>query len=165
MVAVPLYGQKYPNSCWAASMRMILASKARFVANDDAIASPTNDQASLASGLDPNATACLTHWGFRTLFPACYTPEGFMGLVARYGALWVACDVRFVGATRSSPHIRVVTGVRSLQSPMMLQVNDPGPVGFGSQYEETYPDFMRKNELLGSGEMKEPGPIYVAYLV
>ena len=55
-------------------------------------------------------------------------------------------------------------GVKDRQSPMMLQVNDPGPVGIGSGYEESYYDFVRKNELLGFEELREPSPIYVAYL-
>ena len=66
-----------------------------------------------------------------------------------YGPLWVACDVRFPGASRAAPHIRVVTGIRDRQSPLMLLINDPGPVGIGRQYEETYLDFTAKNELLG----------------
>jgi hypothetical protein len=145
-------------------MRMILASKLRLVASDDAIAAPTNDQASLQTGLDPNATRSLRHWGFRTLPPMTYTEEGFARTVRMYGPLWVACDVRFPGASRSSPHIRVVTDVRDLQSPMMLKVNDPGPVGMGSAYEESYTEFVRKNEMLGAEELREPSPIYIAYL-
>jgi hypothetical protein len=151
-------------SCWAASMRMILASRLRLVASDDDIAAATGDQTSLSSGLDPNETKCLKHWGFRMLYPQTFTGDGFANLVSMHGPLWVACDVRFPGASRSVPHIRVVTGVRSLQSPMMLQVNDPGPVGVGSRYQESYDEFVRKNELLGFQELKEPSPIYVAYL-
>ena len=150
-MAVPLFGQKYSMSCWAASMRMILASRMRMVASDDDIAAPTNDQRSLRTGLNPNATTCLRHWGFRML-------------VARHAPLWVACDVRFPGASRASPHIRVVTGARTLQSPMMLMINDPGPVGIGSRYEESYYDFVATNELLGFGELSEPSPIYIAHL-
>lgn len=164
MCAVPLYGQKYNMSCWAASMRMILADRMRMVASDDAIAAPTNDQASLRQGLNPNSTRCLRHWGFRMLAPQTFTEEGFASTFRMYGPLWVACDVRFPGATRSVPHIRVVTGVRDLQSPMMLRINDPGPVGRGSSYEESYTDFVAKNELLGAIEIKEPAPIYIAYL-
>ena len=163
-MTVPLYGQKYRMSCWAASMRMILASRMRMIARDDDIAAPTGNQASLTRGLNPNATKCLNHWGFRMLYPQCYTQDGFADLFRRYGPLWVACDVRFPGASRSIPHIRVVTGLRDLQSPMMLKVNDPGPVGTGSRYEETYYDFTRKNELLGLEELREPSPIYIAYL-
>ena len=163
-MAVPLFGQKYSMSCWAASMRMILASRMRMVASDDDIAAPTNDQRSLRTGLNPNATTCLRHWGFRMLAPMTYTVEGFASLVARHAPLWVACDVRFPGASRASPHIRVVTGARTLQSPMMLMINDPGPVGIGSRYEESYYDFVARNELLGFGELSEPSPIYIAHL-
>jgi hypothetical protein len=143
---------------------MILASRLRMVASDDDIAAPTNDQASLQSGLDPNATRCLTHWGFHMEYPQTYTEEGIARLAQMRGPLWVACDVRFAGASRSCPHIRVITGVRTLQSPTMLMVNDPGPVGVGSVYEESYAEFIRKNELLGSGELRQPSPIYIAYL-
>ena len=163
-MSVPLYGQKYPMSCWAASMRMILASRMRMVASDDDIAAATNDEESLRTGLDPNATRCLTHWGFHVEFPQTYTEEGMARLVQTRGPLWVACDVRFPGATRSAPHIRVVTGVRAMQSPTMLMINDPGPVGVGATYEESYAAFVRKNELLGFGELSQPSPIYVAYL-
>ena len=96
-MTVPLYGQKYRMSCWAASMRMILASRMRMVTSDDDIAAATGDQPSLRTGLDPNHTRCLHHWGFRTLFPQCYTQAGFANLVRTYGPLWVACDVRFPG--------------------------------------------------------------------
>jgi hypothetical protein len=43
-------------------------------------------------------------------------------------------------------------------------INDPGPVGHGSMYEESYYDFARKNEMLGFEELREPSPIYVAHL-
>lgn len=163
-MAVPLYGQKYPMSCWAASMRMILASKWIFVPDDDAIAAPTKDEPSLATGLNPNATLCLENWGFSMLAPASYTAAGFAHLVRSRGPLWVACDVRFPGASRASPHIRVVTGVQGEGSGMLLNVNDPGPVGRGSQYNESYATFIAKNELLGAGELKQPEPIYIAHM-
>ncbi|MDO7844102.1 papain-like cysteine protease family protein [Sphingomonas immobilis] len=161
---VPVYGQKYRMSCWAASMRMILASRLRFVDSDDAIAAPTNDQASLLSGLNPNATASLRNWGFRTLAPMCYTESGFATLVQSRGPLWVACDVRFPGASRSSPHIRVVTDALTINGALLLGVNDPGPVGVGSRYQETYANFCAKNEMLGSQELGEPAPVYIAHL-
>ena len=163
-MTVPVYGQKYRMSCWAASMRMILASELRFVASDDAIAAPTNDQASLQSGLNPNATTCLRYWGFRTLSPMCYTEAGFAQLVQSRGPLWVACDVRFPGASRSSPHIRVVTDALTIDGALLLGVNDPGPVGVGRRYQETYANFCAKNELLGSQELAEPAPVYIAHL-
>lgn len=161
---VPLYGQKYPMSCWAASMRMILAEGMRMVADDDAIAAPLGYQSSLRTGLNPNDTRILRHWGFAMEAPQSYTEDGFMRLVRTHGPLWVACDVRFPGASRAAPHVRVVRGTRDQQSPLALMINDPGPVRLGSRYDETYADFVAKNELLGFGELTQPSPVYVAYL-
>jgi hypothetical protein len=164
MYRVPKYGQKYPMSCWAASIRMILAWSGRVIESDDAIAAPTRHGASLISGLNPDDGAPLRHWGFRLEAPQTYTEEGISDLVRLKGPLWIAADVRFPGARNSIPHIRVVRGFRDRVSPMSLIINDPGPVGVGSQYEETYEEMVRKNELLGTEELTERNPIYVAYL-
>jgi hypothetical protein len=161
---VPLFGQKYPMSCWAASIRMILASKGRAVASDDDIAAPTFSQASLVSGLMPDDSRPLRHWGFTTEPAQTYSEDGIKALVQRHGPLWIACDVRTPGYSRAFPHIRVIKGVRDLQTPFALVYNDPWPVGFGAMYDETYAETVRKNELLGAGELVYDGPIYVAYL-
>jgi hypothetical protein len=58
----------------------------------------------------------------------------------------------------------VIRGLRNLQSPTALAINDPGPVGNGSQYDETYAELVRRNESLTWEEMTQPAPIYVAYL-
>ncbi len=161
---VPLFGQKYPMSCWAASMRMILAYRGRFVADDDAIAAPTLSAPALRGGLMPDDDRPLRHWGFAMEPAQTYTETGIAAMVQRYGPLWIACDVRTPGYSRASPHIRVIRGVRDMQTPFALVFNDPWPVGFGEQYDETYAETVRKNELLGSGEMGYAAPIYVAYL-
>ena len=161
--SVPKFGQKYPMSCWAASMRMILAWGGRTVANDDAIAAPTGHGSSLTRGLNPNDGAPLKYWGFRMNAPQTYTEEGIRSLL-RNGPLWIACDVRTPGYSRAVPHIRVIRGTRDAQSPFALMINDPGPVGSGSQYDETYVEMVRKNESLGSEEQRMTAPIYVAYL-
>jgi hypothetical protein len=165
-IYVPLYGQEYPMSCWAASIRMIVAAhlaSSSSINSDDDVAAPTNDQASLLSGLDPNSTTCLNYWGFSLTYPMSYTEDGFYQLVLAHGPLWVACDVRFPGASRSCPHIRVVTAVAST-GPLVLAINDPGQVGVGSIYNEAYTDFVAKNELLGTTELSQPSPIYIAYM-
>ena len=160
---VPKFGQKYPKSCWAASMRMILAWGGRSVASDDAIAAPTRHASSLYSGLHPNDDAPLKHWGFKMNAPQTYTEDGIRRLL-RTGPLWIACDVRTPGYSSAVPHIRVIRGSREAQSPFALMINDPGPVGRGSQYDETYSEMVRKNELLGTVELGMTRPIYVAYL-
>ena len=124
-------------SCWAASMRMILAWAGRPVADDDAIAAPTGHASSLRSGLNPNDGAPLKHWGFVMNAPQTYTEDGIQALLRGHGPLWIACDVRTPGYSRSVPHIRVIRGARDLQSPFALMINDPGPIGVGSQYDET----------------------------
>ena len=163
LYGVPKFGQRYAMSCWACSIRMILAFNGRAVATDDAIAAPTGHASSLASGLDPNDGRPLRQWGFTMLAPQTFTEEGMVQLVNSRGPLWVACDVRFPGASSSVPHVRVIRGVRDLQTPMALAVNDPGPVGAGSQYDETYTEFVRKNESLGDVERRQANPIYIAY--
>jgi hypothetical protein len=77
--------------------------------------------------------------------------------------LWIACDVRTPGSSRSFPHIRVIRGLRDQQSPFALAINDPWPVAAGAQYDETYEEMVRKNELLGATEASQRSPIYVAY--
>lgn len=160
---VPKYGQKYGMSCWAASMRMILAWGGRAVANDDAIAAPTGHAAALQRGLHPNDDAPLKHWGFKMNAPQTYSEQGIKNLL-RAGPLWIACDVRTPGYSAAVPHIRVIRGTRDAQSPFALMINDPGPVGRGSQYDETYMEMVRKNESLATVEMAMTRPIYVAYL-
>jgi hypothetical protein len=145
-------------------MRMILAWKGIKVASDDAIAAPTGHAASLRSGLSPNDGVPLRHWGFVMDAPQTYSEDGIAGLLRQHGPLWVAADVRTPGFSRAIPHIRVIRGVRDLQSPFALAINDPGPVGVGSQYDETYTELVRKNESLGSEEMSQSNPIYIAYL-
>jgi hypothetical protein len=151
-------------SCWAASMRMILAWGGRSVASDDEIAAPTGHASSLRSGLHPNDGVPLKHWGFRMNAPQTYTEDGIRLLLRSQGPLWIACDVRTPGYSKSVPHIRVIRGMREAQSPFALMINDPGPVSRGSQYDETYVEMVRKNELLGTDEQAMTAPIYVAYL-
>jgi hypothetical protein len=164
MYAVPRFGQKYNMSCWAASMRMILAWNGVKVENDDAIARPTGDLFSLTSGLNPENGEPLKHWGFTLEPPQTYTEDGLKALVLMHGPLWIACDVSTPPYSRATPHVRVIRGLRDLQSPLALAINDPGPVGVGTQYDETYSEMVRKNERLGAGESRFRTPIYVAYL-
>jgi hypothetical protein len=163
MYQVPKFGQKYTMSCWASSMRMILAWAGTRVADDDAIAAPTGHAASLRTGLNPNDAAPLRRWGFTMDAPQTYSVEGISHLVKAHGPLWIACDVRTAGSSRSFPHIRVIRGLRDTQSPFALAINDPWPVAAGAQYDETYEEMVRKNELLGSTEASQRSPIYVAY--
>ena len=143
---------------------MILAWNGTTVASDDAVAAPTGHASSLRTGLNPNDGRALQNWGFVMEAPQTYIEPGIIALLREHGPLWVAADVRTPGFSRAIPHIRVIRGARDLQSPMGLAINDPGPVGIGSQYDETYPEMVRKNELLGAGEASQRSPIYIAYI-
>lgn len=163
MGTVPLFGQKYNRSCWAASIRMILASKGQWIDDDDMIARECDRLFKLTSGLQPDDRAPFTRWGFAVEPPKSYSEEGFRGLVRTKGPIWIACDVRTPGYSQSFPHVRVVVGMESLDSPLRLLVNDPWPVGRGAQYVESYEDMMAKNNLLGATEADKSNPVYVAY--
>ena len=164
MYQVPLYGQKFGRSCWAASIRMILAYNGTKVDSDNDIAFPISYGVQLQGGLQPNDTRPLKHWGLTTEAPKTYTEQGIIDLVRHRGPLWVACDVRTAGYSPSVPHVRVIRGVRDAQTPVALMINDPSPIGLGRQYDETYEEFVRKNELLGATEASNPNPVYIAYL-
>ena len=46
----------------------------------------------------------------------------------------------------------------------LLYINDPGPVGTGSQYTRAFSVFFGAMEKLGEKELKQRSPVYVAYL-
>src|SRR5260221_10794724 len=53
--------------------------------------------------------------GFTMDAPQTYSVEGISHLVNAHGPLWIACDVRTAGSSRSFPHIRVIRGLRDTQ--------------------------------------------------
>jgi hypothetical protein len=65
-----------------------------------------------------------------------------------------------VASRAPKPRIRVVTGM----SGQLLYIHDPGPVGAGSQYSGAFSRFFGAVEKLGEKELKQHGPIYVAYV-
>jgi ABC-type bacteriocin/lantibiotic exporter with double-glycine peptidase domain len=153
---VPLVPQMTNMSCWAASIAMILGWKRRMSIPDDVIArnpGGSNYMTSYATGLDPNDQYILRANGFEIDAPKCYTVSAINSLLIQKGPLWVA-------TWAPGPHIRVVTGM----SGSALFINDPGPVGSGSQYIRTFTQFFGAMENLGSRELQERSPVYVAYL-
>ncbi|HEX7947614.1 MAG TPA: papain-like cysteine protease family protein, partial [Phenylobacterium sp.] len=56
--------------------------------------------------------------GLVSELPACYTAEGFRGLLERYGPLWIA-------ALTPDKHIRVVTGMYSDGTNTFVRITDP----------------------------------------
>ncbi|MGQ0542152.1 MAG: papain-like cysteine protease family protein [Blastocatellia bacterium] len=153
---VPLIPQGTNMGCWAASIAMILSWKNNASFDPGMIAANpggTSYVPSLASGLDPNDKYILERNGFALEAPQCYMMEPIHRLIEMHGPLWVA------GAA-PAPHIRVVTGFDG----GMLYINDPAPVNMGSTYARTFEHFFGEMETLGSQELTEKNPVYVAYL-
>lgn len=156
---VPLVAQTSNMSCWAASIAMILGWKRQQSIPDTEIArnpGGLNYMPAYKSGLDPNDKYILSANGFETDPPQCYMPQYITRLMRSYGPLWVATLAPNIG-----PHIRVVRAIDG----ETLQINDPWPVDVGAQYSKSFSDFFGTMEDLGSRELKEPNPVYVAYLV
>lgn len=170
---VPLVPQSTDMSCWAAGIAMIYGWRNSLSINPKTIATNAGGISYLdqfkdrTGGLNPNDTYILKRWGLVSEAPQCYTVEGFADLLQSYGPLWVASAV-------PGPHIRVVTGIDTDEDGRdgIVAINDPWEVGMttfrpsnrGSTYTRTYSRFMGEVENLGSQELKEPAPVYVAHL-
>jgi hypothetical protein len=142
--------------CWAASIAMILSWKAQASFDPTGIAANpggTSYVPQLQSGLDPNDRYILERNGFVVEAPKCYTLGAVQALIDSKGPLWVA-------SWAPGPHIRVVTGY----SGGRLLINDPWPVNQGARYQRTFSAFFGQMEDLGSRELAERAPVYVAYL-
>lgn len=159
---VPLIPQATGMGCWAASIAMILGWKSQASYNPAWIAANpggTSYTPSLESGLDPNDRYILERNGFELEAPQCYMPSLIESRLAQHGPLWVASHAP-LPPHGSGPHIRVVTGMEGDR----VAVNDPWPVNRGAQYWSKFNFFFGQMEELGSRELSQPAPVYVAYL-
>lgn len=146
---------------------MIVSWATNSTIGPDQIAKKGNYSAAYNRGLDPNDSKILAMWGLVAEAPQTYTVDGFRQLLRDYGPLWVAAAV-------PGPHIRVVTGFVANHDPNKARVvvNDPWERGMnafrlpnrGARYTESYTRFVQMNEALGTSELKEPQPVYVAHL-
>lgn len=155
---VQLIPQGTSMGCWAAGIAMILGWKNQASFDPGMIAANPgglNYEPSLQSGLDPNDKYILEQNGFELEPPLCYMLSRIQQLIDSNGPLWVAGKLPTIPA-----HIRVVTGYEG----QMLYINDPWPVNQGAQYTRSFTSFFGEMEQLGSDEVKEPSPVYVAYL-
>ena len=153
---VPLIPQTTAMSCWAASIAMILGWKHQASFDPKLIAANNGGLSylpALENGLDPNDRYILQRNGFELDAPQCYTLNAVQRMLDLHGPLWVA-------SAAPAPHIRVVTGYDG----QTLYINDPGPVNQGSQYPSSFTNFFGRMERLGSQEMRERTPVYVAWL-
>jgi Papain-like cysteine protease AvrRpt2 len=164
---VPLVPQMTNMSCWAAGAAMLVGWKDKVSIDPSEIANAIGYWKQYQNGLAPSDTSMFNYWGLIPEPPQSYTVEGFANLLQRYGPLWVA-------SAEPGPHIRVVTGMTGDGTPdgTTLFINDPWQTGMkvfslpnsGSQYSETYNQFVQKQDTLAISELSTPNAIYVAHL-
>lgn len=168
---VPLIPQETAMSCWAAAIAMIVSWAEQKPISPLDVARKSKRLVEYQNGLDSLDAEVFNRWGMTTEAPQTFTAEGFMDLLITYGPIWVAAEVR-------APHIRVATGFDYDSDPDTgrVHINDPWeqdmttfrPENKGSRYTETYVEFVRKNETLGSEELSIQSdtayPVYFAHL-
>ena len=161
---VSLTAQRTGMGCWAASIAMILGWKSQASFDPHLIAANSgglNYTPSLTTGLNPNDRYILQRNGFTVEEPMCYTTGAIDDLLVNHGPLWLAALVQLPGTSGLSPHIRVITGMKSGR----VFINDPWPVNVGARYSASFATiFVNQMESLGASEMREPAPIYLAHL-
>ena len=165
---VQLVPQQTGMSCWAAGFAMIVGWRDQISIDPAEIARASGHWAQYKNGLQAEDISVMNVWGFVAEAPATYTVQGFADLLSNYGPLWVA------SAEQPGPHIRVVTGIQGDGSAdgTLLYINDPWERGMssfqssnrGSQYTESYSEFLRKQSELAERETGLEAPIYIAHL-
>lgn len=159
---VTLIPQSTSMGCWAASIAMILGWQRQASFDPANIAANPGGPSyvpQLANGLDPNDRLILERNGFAIESPQCYTLQAVQSMIDEHGPLWVASYAP-LPPHGNGPHIRVVTGYKGGR----LYINDPWPVNRGARYTRSFSSFFGQMEALGARELREPSPVYVAYL-
>ncbi len=163
--------QKVPQqtgfSCWAAGFAMIVGWRDQMSIDPSEIARATGYWAQYQNGLHPEDLRVMSTWGLVPAPLQTHTVESFANMLRRYGPLWTA-------SAEPGPHIRVVTGIQGDGTPdgTTLFINDPWEQGMtsfrpsntGSQYTETYRQFVEKQSTLAGQEANYSAPVYVAHL-
>lgn len=166
--AIQLVPQTTDVSCWAASAAMIVGWRDQISIEPRDIARGLNGWRNYFynGGLPPDNVDMFHHWGLQYEYPQSYTVQGFADLLA-VGPLWVATDLN------NNPHVVVVAGIQGDGTPegTLLTIYDPWEQGMtryrasnrGSTYQETYQQFVTRQERLATRELSEPSAFYIAY--
>lgn len=162
---VQLVPQRTDMSCWAASAAMIVGWMDNVSIDPEEIARGIGYWQQYREGLLPENVDALLYWG---LVPVAnggtFNLSQFSMLLRQRGPLWVA-------TAEPGAHVRVITGIRGNGNPeqTVLTINDPWEQGMstfrsgnrGSQYTETWAEFLRKQRSLVSREANRLA-VYVA---
>lgn len=164
---VQLVPQQTGFSCWAAGFSMIVGWRDQMSIDPSEIARATGYWAQYQNGLHPEDVRVINTWGLVPAPLQTHTVESFADMLRRYGPLWTA-------GAEPGPHIRVVTGIQGDGTPdgTNVFINDPWEQGMtsfrpsnrGSQYTETYRQFVEKQSTLAGQEANYSAPVYVAHL-
>jgi len=165
--SVQLVPQTSGMSCWAASAAMIVGWRDRISIDPQDIARGVNGwEQFYNNGLPADNVEMFSVWGLQYEYPQSYTIQGFTDLL-NIGPLWVATDLQ------DDAHVVVVSGIRGDGTPngTILTILDPWEQGMtsfrpsnsGSTYEETYQEFVERQERLARSEMDQESAFYIAY--
>ncbi len=166
--SVQLVPQTTRVSCWAASASMIVGWRDQISIDPQEIARGIGGWRNYFynGGLPPDNIEMFHHWGLTYVYPQSYTVQGFVDLMEN-GPLWVATDLQ------NGAHIVVISAIRGDGTPdgTVLTVMDPWERGMtrfrpsnqGSTYQETYREFVERQERLAARELNQPVAFYIAY--
>ncbi|CAN7556635.1 DUF3238 domain-containing protein [Phenylobacterium sp. LjRoot225] len=165
---VELIPQTSDLGCWAAAAAMVVGWRDHMSVSPSSIADMCSRSG--LNGLDfGKEKEFAKSIGLVAENPACYTADGFRGLLESFGPLWV-------GSAVPSPHIRVVTGMYSdgldtyvrITDPWDRVVGAPGKPGpalatheTGSRYIMRYEDFTQEYET--AGMQVPPGTLQILH--
>lgn len=165
---VVLIPQQTGMSCWAASAAMLVGWRDKVSIDPSEIANAVGYWKQYKKGLHPEDKTIFPVWGMKAEPPMSYTVGGFKTLLENNGPLWVA-------SAEPGAHVRVVTRMAGDGTPngTYVYINDPwdrNKIKFslpnqGSQYRETYTEFVRKQAELADRESRFPNAVYVAHLI
>ena len=159
---VQLVPQETDVSCWGAAAAMIVGWRDGISISSANIADSLGygiEFAGCPGGLPLDDTKMMEQWGLVAEAPQTLTPEGFAQLLEQYGPLYVV-------TAEPGTHARVVTGMSGdgTADGTTLFINDPWEPNVGSQYTETYNEFLNKQATLAGETADMPGVVYVAHL-
>jgi hypothetical protein len=159
---VPIIGQAKSKDCWAASATMMVSwrDQASHSVDDvvNAAGPPYPDKYANNTGIAwTEARTFLNALGLRDEPPADYSAEQVLDFLKLYGPLWVTTEESPAGSF--APHARIITGIFGDGTPdgTFLRLNNPLPVGAGSQNVESYRSFMAKFDELALEEIGHGG--------
>ena len=177
---VELIPQTTGVSCWASSIAMIVGWRDWVVLNPQEIAEGVgywaqynNESYRVDTTLAADDLNAFEAWSLVPDTRLTFSLEEIARLLWEYGPIWVASDEALTGEGSNHGHVRVIKGISGDGTPegTLLMINDPWDrnsrrfrtPNTGSQYSETYAEFISKMQHLIQRERNQDA-IYLARL-